>query len=109
TGSAMSQGVIRNTSRARPLDADDIAAVSILYGKPNWQANYGAISGRVTYANGQPAALASVVAVAAAGPAVSTLTDPNGAYRIDGLPPIYNYSVYVHPLPPGATLPSNLR
>src|SRR5579871_2644005 len=36
TGSAMSQGVIRNTSRARPLDADDIAGLSVLYGKSGW-------------------------------------------------------------------------
>ena len=41
TGSAMSQGVIRTTSRARPLDADDIASLAMLYGKNNWQANYG--------------------------------------------------------------------
>src|SRR5207302_4877036 len=44
--SAMSQDVIRNTSRARPLDADDVAALSLLYGKANWQADYGSISGR---------------------------------------------------------------
>ena len=29
----MSQDVIRNTTRARPLDADDVAAISTLYGK----------------------------------------------------------------------------
>ena len=51
TNSAMSQGVIRTTSRARPIDADDIASLAVLYGKPNWQANYGSISGRVTFAN----------------------------------------------------------
>ena len=48
TSSAMSQDIVRNTSRARPLDVDDIAALSLLYGKPNWQADYGSISGRVT-------------------------------------------------------------
>jgi len=31
TGAAMSQDVIRNTSRARPIDADDIAGLSVLY------------------------------------------------------------------------------
>lgn len=102
TSSAMSQDVIRNTSRARPLDADDIASFSILYGKANWQAAYGSISGRVTYTNGQPVVLGSVVAITAAGPALSSLTDPNGNYRIDGLPPTGNYLVYAHPLPPGA-------
>src|SRR5262249_37686434 len=38
TSSAMSQDIIRNTSRARPLDADDVAALSLLYGKSNWRA-----------------------------------------------------------------------
>jgi hypothetical protein len=44
TGAAMSQGVIRNTTRVRPIDADDVAAFSVLYGAANWSANYGSIS-----------------------------------------------------------------
>ena len=99
TGSAMSQGVIRNTSRARPLDADDIAGLSVLYGKPGWAAGYGSITGKVTL-NNQGVAMASVVAISPNGPAVSTLTNPDGTYRIDGLPPNLNYEIYVHPLPP---------
>jgi len=102
TGAAMSQDVIRNTSRARKLDADDVAAISVLYGHPGWQANYGSISGRVTFTNGTPVALASVVALSANGPAVSALTNPDGTYEIDGLPPSNNYYLYVHPLPPDA-------
>jgi uncharacterized protein (TIGR03437 family) len=101
TASAMSQDVIRNTTRARPLDADDIAALSVLYGKANWTANFGSISGRVTL-NGQGVTLASVVAISPNGPAVSALTNPDGSYQIDGLPP-NNYLLYVHPLPPDAT------
>src|ERR1019366_6134365 len=31
TGSAMSQGVLRNTSRAKPFDADDVAAINVFY------------------------------------------------------------------------------
>jgi uncharacterized protein (TIGR03437 family) len=100
TASAMSQDVIRNTTRARPLDADDIAAISVLYGTANWTANFGAISGRVTL-NGQGVTLASVVAISSTGPAVSTLTNPDGSYQINGLPP-NNYLLYVHPLPPDA-------
>jgi len=104
TASAMSQGAVRNTSRARPLDADDIAGFLDLYGaagsKP-WTDNYGSISGTVTFAGGRPAALASVVAIPAAGPAVSALTNPDGTYTIKGLPP-NNYLLYVHQLPPDA-------
>jgi len=101
TSSAMSQDIIRNTSRARPLDTDDIAALSLLYGKANWQADYGSISGRVTFANNQPVGLASVVAINPTGSAISALTNPDGTYRIDGVPAA-NYFLYVHPLPPDA-------
>ena len=101
TGAAMSQGVIRNTTRVRPIDADDIAAFSLLYGASSWQANYGSISGRVTFAGGPGVNLASIVAIPAAGPAVSALSDPAGFYTINGLPP-GNYMVFVHPLPPDA-------
>jgi hypothetical protein len=104
TASAMSQDVIRNTSRARPLDADDIASLSALYGTANWTANYGSISGYVT-ANGQPWNMASVVAIPPAGPAVSALTNPDGSYTINGLPP-GQYLLYVHPLPPDAVTPN---
>jgi uncharacterized protein (TIGR03437 family) len=43
-----------------------------------------------------------VVAISPTGPAVSALTDPNGTYRIDGVPPNLGYEIYVHPLPPDA-------
>ncbi len=105
TSSAMSQQVVRNTSRARPLDADDRAAISMLYGTANWKANFGSIAGTVTYTNGQPVALASVVALAPAGSAVSAITNPDGTYEIDGIPATSNYMVYVHPLPPDALNP----
>jgi uncharacterized protein (TIGR03437 family) len=103
TASAMSSpDVTRNTSRARPIDADDVASLSVLYGKSGWQQNYGTIGGRVLFTNGQPVSLASVVALTATGPAVSTLTNPDGTYQIAGLPPSNGYLLYVHPLPPGA-------
>ncbi|HUI58146.1 MAG TPA: matrixin family metalloprotease [Bryobacteraceae bacterium] len=104
TASAMSQDMIRNTSRARPLDADDIASISELYGPANWMANFGSISGQVT-AGGQGVNLASVVAIPGVGPAVSALTNPDGTYTINGLPP-GQYLLYVHPLPPDA-VPAN--
>jgi len=104
TAAAMSQDVIRNTSRSRPVDADDIAAISELYGNANWMNNFGSISGRVTV-GGAAVNLASVVAIPAIGPAVSALTNPDGTYTINGLPP-GQYQLYVHPLPPDA-IPSN--
>jgi hypothetical protein len=105
TGAAMSQDVIRNTTHARPIDADDIAALLLLYGAPNWNASYGSISGNVSFTSGAPVNLASVVAISSTGPAVSTLTNPDGTYQIQGVPP-GQYQVYVHPLPPDAA-PSN--
>jgi hypothetical protein len=105
TGAAMSQDVIRNTSRARPIDADDIAGLSVLYGAPGWAVNFGSISGSVTFSGGSGVSLASVVAISPTGPAISTLTNPDGSYQIQGLPP-GSYQLYVHPLPPDA-IPAN--
>ena len=101
TGAAMSQGVIRNTSRARPIDADDIAGLSVLYGNNGWTSNFGAITGRVSFADSTGVSMASVVAIPVNGPAVSTLTNPDGTYTLNGLPP-NSYQLYVHPLPPDA-------
>jgi len=109
TASAMSSpDITRNTSRARPIDADDIAGLSVLYGRPNWQANYGTISGRVTFTNSQPVSMASVVALTNTGPAISALTNPDGTYQIAGLPPNSGYLLYVHPLPPRSITVDNL-
>jgi len=101
TGSAMSQDVLRNTSRAKPFDADDVAAINVLYGPAGWQSNYGTITGTVRFASGTGVSLASVVAISPGGVAVSSLTNPDGTYRIDGIP-AGNYLLYVHPLPPDA-------
>jgi uncharacterized protein (TIGR03437 family) len=101
TGSAMSQDVLRNTSRAKPFDYDDVAAINTLYGAAGWQSNFGTITGTVRFANGTPVTLASVVAISPTGAAVSGLTNPDGTYRIDGIP-AGNYVLYVHPLPPDA-------
>ncbi len=104
TASAMSQAVIRNTNRQRPLDVDDEAALSVLYGKTGWTAAYGSISGQIT-SQGAGVPLASVVAIPPIGSPVSALTNPDGTYRIVGLPP-GQYLLYVHPLPPDADVRS---
>jgi len=102
TSATMSTAVTRATSRARPLDADDIAGISLLYPRGAFPSAYGSITGRVT-SGGQGVHLASVVALLPTGSAVSTLTNPDGTYEIDGVPP-GNYWVYVHPLPPTADI-----
>lgn len=103
TSSAMSTGITRTTSRARPIEADDIAGISALYPGAGFRnGSFGSISGRVT-SGGQGVSMASVVALRPSKPAVSTLTNPDGTYRIDGLPPDA-YWLYVHPLPPTADI-----
>jgi len=97
TSSAMSTVLTRATTHARPVDADDVAGITLLYPRAGALAQFGSIAGRVM-SNGQPVHLASVVAIRPAGSAVSTLTLPDGTYRIDGLPQD-TYWVYAHPLP----------
>ncbi|MCZ2077289.1 MAG: matrixin family metalloprotease [Bryobacteraceae bacterium] len=98
TSSAMSTEITRAVSKAWPLAADDVAAISLLYPHPQFQSATGAIAGRVVLA-GDGVGLASVVALPPRGQAVSTLTNPDGTYRIEGLPP-GDYYLYAHPLPP---------
>src|SRR5260370_21662390 len=97
----MAQGVVRNSWRARPFDADDVAAINVLYGPAGWQNNFGTITGTVRFANGTPVTLASVVALSPTGAAGSSLTNPDGTYQINGVP-AGNYLLYLHPLPPDA-------
>lgn len=105
----MSTEITRATTKASPISADDAAGLSFLYPAPQFRQTTGALSGRVTL-NGNGVHLASVVAYSARGWAVSTLTHPDGTYRLEGLVP-GAYSVYVHPLPPalaGEPQPVNL-
>jgi uncharacterized protein (TIGR03437 family) len=91
--------VTRTTTKANPITADDIAGLSLLYPSRTFLSSTGSITGRVTLQGGLGVNLASIVAISPAGAAISTLTNPDGTYRIDGLPP-RTYLVYVHPLPP---------
>jgi hypothetical protein len=105
----MSTELTRATSKARPLSADDAAGLSFLYPAAQFRQTTGTISGRVTL-NNNGVHLASVVAYSARGWAVSTLTHPDGTYRLEGLAP-GAYYVYAHPLPPalaGEPQPVNL-
>jgi hypothetical protein len=109
TASAMSTQLTRATTRSKPLTADDIAGLSILYPSKNFNALFGTVSGRVTQ-NGQGVNMASVVVLSLTGTAVSTLSNPDGTYTVQGVPP-GPYMVYVHPVPPavsGELTPGNI-
>ncbi len=99
--SVMSTLVTSASSKATPLSADDVAGISLLYPTASYLSTVGAISGRVTM-NGSPVGLASVVAISPTNAAISTFTNPDGSYLINGIPP-GPYYVYVHPLPPANT------
>jgi len=102
SSSVMATATTSSSSKAAPLEADDIAGISNLYPTDAYLAAVGAISGRVTLGN-TGLNLASVVAVPAVGQAVSTLTNPDGTYQIQGLTPGGAYYLYAHPLPPALT------
>src|SRR6266566_1909802 len=100
TSSLMStEAAGRATSLYSPLTADDIAGISYLYPRGTLSQSTGSIAGRITSPGGQGIHLASVVAIRPTGPAVSAMTDPDGRYRIDGVP-AGQYVLYVHPPPP---------
>jgi hypothetical protein len=101
TSATMSQATTRATTLAHPLGADDIAGLSVLYPNTNF-AQFGSIAGQIT-AGGNGVHLASVVAIRSGGDAVSAVTNPDGTYEIDGIPP-GSYYVYVHTLPPDADI-----
>lgn len=110
TSSVMSTAQTSTSTRAAPLSSDDIAGISLLYPAAGYQATTGSISGRVTLSNGNGVNLASVVAISTSNAAISTLTNPDGTFEIDGLPP-QQYYLYVHALPPpmlGETYPANI-
>jgi len=100
TGSLMSTQTTRGVTKSKPLTADDIAGISVLYPAKSFLQSTGSISGTVRL-NGTGVNLASVVAISVAGPAVGTLTNPDGTFRMDGIPP-GQYYIYAHPLPPAA-------
>jgi hypothetical protein len=109
TSSVMSTAVTRATTKGTPLAADDAAGISLLYPAGGSAAITGSITGTVAL-GGNGVSLASVVALSANGTAVSGLTNPDGTYRIDGIPP-GSYYVYAHPLPPaqaGEGTPANI-
>jgi len=94
----MSTSRTRATTKARPLAPDDIAGISGLYPSAAFATSTGSIAGKVLL-NGNAVNMASVVALSLNGSVISTLTNPDGSYRINGIPP-GDYYVYTQPLPP---------
>jgi hypothetical protein len=74
-------------SKATPLGVDDIAGISVLYPADGYLETTGSISGRVSLVGSGGLSLASVVALSPSNPAISILTNPDGSYRMDGVPP----------------------
>ncbi len=102
TGAAMSTDVTRAATRARPVGADDVAGLSVLYPTPEFRSGSGSLSGTVLTTRGQPVPLASVVALSESGTAISGMTGADGRYLIEGVPR-GRYLLYAHPLPPAPT------
>ena len=106
---AMATEITRGTTKIRPITPDDAAGISVLYPTPTFRQLLGTITGRVTTGN-DGVAMASVVAIAPRGAAVSALTNPDGTFKIEGLPP-GEYYIYAHPLPAalqGEPTPGNI-
>jgi hypothetical protein len=109
TSGAMATEITRGTTKIRPITPDDAAGLSVLYPTPAFRQQLGVITGRVTAGN-DGIAMASVVAISPRGAAVSALTNPDGTFKIEGLPP-GQYYVYAHPLPgalQGEPTPGNI-
>ncbi len=98
SGGVMSTEITRTTSKGSPLSLDDAIGLSILYPAESFRSKSVSISGRVAIGNAG-VHLASVTAITASGPAVSTLTGLDGSYKLEGLPP-GSYYLYAQPLPP---------
>lgn len=101
TSGLMATAVTSAATKSAPLAADDIAGISLLYPTQNYLQSVGTIQGTVS-ANGAGVNMANVVALAANGVAISTLTNPDGTYQIQGVPP-GQYYIYASPLPPAQT------
>ncbi|MGH9839654.1 MAG: matrixin family metalloprotease, partial [Blastocatellia bacterium] len=87
-------------TRGRTLEMDDTIAASVIYPAPGFAAATGVIQGRVSDGGGAGIFGAQVVVVDSNGNATSgALSQPDGGYSVQGLPP-GNYTVYAEPTDP---------
>jgi uncharacterized protein (TIGR03437 family) len=98
-GSTMYPRTIAGRTNNRILGSDDIIAASVAYPAPGFLSSTGTIRGRVRDGSTNIFG-AHVVAVDANGNVrASAISQPDGSYSIQGLPPA-SYTVYAEPLDP---------
>jgi uncharacterized protein (TIGR03437 family) len=86
------------TMRSRTLASDDAIAAAALYPVSDFSARTGVLAGTVRDGGGAPIFAANVVASDRNGNVIAAaLSQPNGAYRIAGLPP-GDYAVFAEPI-----------
>jgi len=96
-GATMYPRTIAGRTQSRTLGSDDVIAVSVAYPAPDFLTSTGTIRGQVT-SGGANVFGANVVVVDANGNvAAGALSQPDGSYTIQGLPPA-NYIVYAEPI-----------
>ena len=86
--------------KGRTLEPDDTIAASVIYPAPGFAASTGVLQGRVRDGGGAGIFGAQIVAVDSNGNVTSgALSQPDGGYSIQGLPP-GAYTVYAEPIDP---------
>ncbi|HMY76769.1 MAG TPA: matrixin family metalloprotease, partial [Blastocatellia bacterium] len=99
-GMTMYPRTIAGRTQNRVLGPDDIIGASVIYPEPGFLNSTGTIRGRVAEPGGANVFGAHVVAVDANGNATaSALSQPDGSYSIQGLPP-GAYTMFAEPLDP---------
>jgi uncharacterized protein (TIGR03437 family) len=90
--------------RGRTLESDDRIVASVIYPASGFVSSTGVIRGRVVDNSGAAIFGAHVAAVNANGVvAAGAISQPDGGYSIQGLPP-GNYTVYAEPLDPSGSV-----
>lgn len=103
-GATMYPRTIAGRTQSRTLAPDDMIAASVAYPAPGFLAATGTMRGQIVDSSNAVVFGANVVAVDTNGNVTAcALSQPDGSYSIQGLPPA-NYTVYAEPLdPPGGT------
>jgi hypothetical protein len=104
---SMFQSTLSGVNAQSSLTADDVAFVREVYPSADADGAFGRISGAVSFTGGGPVRAAAISAIdPKSGVAISALSNADGVYRIDGIPP-GDYLVYAEPLN-GPVFPRNV-